>query len=971
MKHLLLTSFLAGILLLSTVVKAQTMQPDSRAFSTWIQEMKKSPRGPFKRIRWFCNDGTIQPPKPYACSERGGGVQHGEWTDRTKTLRANGYYIANVLADMNAEDFLHQEEREEILKQILLEQFLMHYDDGWIFHRARYYRGSLQAEDEARSGRNLLHALAKEPDWRNTRFNLLREAVRLLPHGKKGSPIIEVRQLSRLIAEEDEGFGFLRTKIHVKPDADDAERVRTYARSKGVSGLLSEYERLAIAIEKVYRPQEIGTKIAKLAGQLRDSRLALTLRENAVALSGQRDPLDCLKTASQLLTVLRDNLSIAGSSKRMLAFLDASLALEQEVFRCGNELIGSLVETSRRKRLVWLKNSAFALYGIGMISKRQWFALQESLARLTKEPPSLITYKAELDYLSRVPEWAERMLRFHFSEEVAFLSKIEPLVRQYFHDRLHSSPLLLYAAVLDSLIEDANSLLGIHHTIFGETVAGGLRGLNPGLARGNLMFFHQGEENVKWDRNGIYVLPVTTPDLPPVAGIVTKGKGNSLSHVQLLARNLGIPNVSVNKRLLTHIRKKEGLPVVFAVSPRGVVHFVEDGPEWDTVFQREGRQSELLIRPEVGKLNLDNRDFVLLSRLAASDSGRIAGPKAANLGELKNHFPEAVPDGLVIPFGIFRALFDQPIDLGGPSMFQWMKEQYKSIQSMKGESQKRELATRRFLKQVRNWIINTDPGIDFRKQLRSALSETFGMDENYGVFVRSDTNVEDLPGFTGAGLNLTVPNVVGFENIIKAISSVWASPYTERAYGWRQAHMEKPEHVYVSVLLMKSIPVEKSGVMVTADLESGLQQWLSIAVNEGVGGAVKDQAAEELRVHIEDGTVRLLAQATEPKQKIVLSEGGVAEVPVSGTDRILKRKDIHSLIKLARTLPIRFPVQYDAQGRLVPFDAEFGFYKDRLVLFQIRPFLESSRAQRSLFLNSLDRELNKIHFSTVNLDKIP
>ena len=56
-------------------------------------------------------------------------------------------------------------------------------------------------------------------------------------------------------------------------------------------------------------------------------------------------------------------------------------------------------------------------------------------------------------------------------------------------------------------------------------------------------------------------------------------------------------------------------------------------------------------------------------------------------------------------------------------------------------------------------------------------------DFNGGVFVRSDTNVEDLPGFTGAGLNLTVFNVVGFDNIVKAISEVWASPYTPARLG--------------------------------------------------------------------------------------------------------------------------------------------------------------------------------------------
>ena len=55
--------------------------------------------------------------------------------------------------------------------------------------------------------------------------------------------------------------------------------------------------------------------------------------------------------------------------------------------------------------------------------------------------------------------------------------------------------------------------------------------------------------------DGIYLLPETVSDLPPVAGILTAGAGNPLSHVQLLARNLGIPNVAVDPALLPELRR--------------------------------------------------------------------------------------------------------------------------------------------------------------------------------------------------------------------------------------------------------------------------------------------------------------------------------------------------------------------------------------------------------------------------------
>ena len=83
------------------------------------------------------------------------------------------------------------------------------------------------------------------------------------------------------------------------------------------------------------------------------------------------------------------------------------------------------------------------------------------------------------------------------------------------------------------------------------------------------------------------------------------------------------------------------------------------------------------------------------------------------------------------------------------------------------------------------FISNTTPSNKFQQRLKAALKETFGSEDPPGVFVRSDTNVEDLAGFTRAGLNLTLPNVVGSANLVRSISEVWASPFTARAFAWR------------------------------------------------------------------------------------------------------------------------------------------------------------------------------------------
>ncbi len=971
MLHTFYTLLMTLILLVPAPVTAETASPDLLVMRGWIEEMKQSPRGPFKRIRWFCKDGAILPPKPYACSDHGGGVQHGEWTDRVKDLRAQGFFIANVFADIDGETFFQQKDYDPRLKQILLEQFLIAADDGWIFRRAHYYRGALQVEDETAQGQKLLLAMLGDPDWREARYILLREAVRLIPHNRHGAPITEMRQLSRALAEKDNGFEELRIKIHVKPQAGDANRVRAYITTSGPPELAPEYEKLADIIDSVYRHGHSGPRFIVLADRVQDADLAKTIKSTGEELSSDLPADKRLAASSGLLELLRTDLSRIKNPQLMLDLLDMTITLEEEMFGTANQLLDSLAAAPRAERLERLEDGIRALFGIGLITTRQRQAIAESFGRLRSTSLSLTTYKAELDYLARMPSWADAGLRFYFTEALEHLTAIEPLVRNYIHDRLRGSPLLFCSAVLDSLIADADSQLGIGHRFFGQPAATGLRGLNAGLARCVLRMAGRHQDASQFDKNGIYLLPATTADLPPVSGIMTAGEGNALSHVQLLARNLGIPNVVVGKGLLPELKAREGQRVVLAVSPLGVVEIDYDSAEWDRVFGQEAKPPEGLIHPDLDKLDLKKQNFIPLKRLRASDSGRIAGPKAANLGELKKRFPKTVTQGLVIPFGVFRTLLNQPIEAGGPSIFAWMQDQYRLIGSLDTDPVKQKKVTGDFLKQMRRMILEADPGDKFRRKLRKVLEKRFGPDGSYGVFVRSDTNLEDLPEFTGAGLNLTVPHVVGFDNILEAISRVWASPFTERAYAWRQSYMTEPEHVYVSVLLLKSVPAEKSGVLVTQDLESGSSEWLSVAVSQGVGGAVEGQGAEELRIHGESGEIRLMAQASEPRRRVLLPGGGVAGMPSEVKEYLLSPDEIEQLMELARSVHRHFPALRDSDGNPLPADIEFGFLEGRMVLFQIRPFLENIQAQRSSYLISLDGKLENDRSRRVNLNEIP
>ena len=104
------------------------------------------------------------------------------------------------------------------------------------------------------------------------------------------------------------------------------------------------------------------------------------------------------------------------------------------------------------------------------------------------------------------------------------------------------------------------------------------------LARGTLVAQPDMAHPGRLREDGVVVLPETVSDLPPVAGILTTGAGNPLSHVQLLARNLGIPNVAIDGSLLPELKRHDGERVVLAVSPAGLVELAADGPRWEAVF---------------------------------------------------------------------------------------------------------------------------------------------------------------------------------------------------------------------------------------------------------------------------------------------------------------------------------------------------------------------------------------------------
>ena len=964
---------LFGVFFLSNVSAAtEVASAANPEYRQWIEDMKVSERGPFERIRWFCRDGSVLPPRPYACKDHGGGYQHGEWNARASRLREEGYWIANILAGTDAAEESARDDFGDRYAQLLIERFLVRADNGWILRRALFYRGAIQEEDERAAARSLLLELAGQDDWIGFRFPALRAGVGLLPHGENSASVQEIRQVSASLSDRDDGFKPLRAKIHGAPGPEDAESVRQYAAGLEESRQ-APYLALADTIDEVYRAAPIYQDLNAMAARYTAAPwLQKLLRDGAARLKLAKTPVQSFEASALLLQELRDAIPLINAASVRLEVIGSGLRLESENFRAAAGLRKELQAMSRRDQAQLLALAGRAAYGTGVINKRLLEEMLKTVQGLDGDEVGLDGYQAALSYLGRASEWGTQALRMHFFDAMQKLAQIEPLAMLFIQDQLRGSPLLFYAQVLDGLSRDANRLAGVTHSLIGEEIGVGFTALNPGLARGVLHVAPDLSQLSSFRSDGIYVLPETVSDLPPVSGILTAGEGNPLSHVQLLARNLGIPNVTVAADLVRRLKAFDGEEIVLAVSHSGLVEIARWGDRWTQVFQARDSGEGVVIRPDLEKLDLDVREFLSLDGLRATDSGRTVGPKAAKLGELRRHYPGQVSRGVAIPFGLFRqhALERKRPGHAG-TVWDWMVESYAGLSAMEQGSPAHAKAAEAFRAELYETILNTPLSEGFRNDLQQSLEAAFGDQDLPGLFVRSDTNVEDLAGFTGAGLNLTLPNVVGFDNLVAAITRVWASPFTARAFGWRQSHMTAPEHVYTSILLLESVASDKSGVLVTQDIDNGHSGVISVAVNEGLGGAVDGQAAESLRIDLETGAVRVLATATAPRRRVPDPEGGLIRLPSSGSDVVLQAAEIRQLIDFAQHLPDRFPPIVDDQGNPAPADVEFGFLDGDLRLFQLRPFLDSRMTGGIAYLHQMDASLRDSHKVRVNMEETP
>jgi hypothetical protein len=438
--------------------------------------------------------------------------------------------------------------------------------------------------------------------------------------------------------------------------------------------------------------------------------------------------------------------------------------------------------------------------------------------------------------------------------------------------------------------------------------------LNPGTAFGVLRVVERLTPETILDRNEIVVLVDTPVTLTPVSGIVNAAPPSPLSHVNVLARSWNVPNIYAKGFVETY-GHLVGRFVRLDAREDGYEVRLAD-PKELAETQRRAIEHAQVVTP---KADLAYDRLAPLGRQRAGDSVRF-GAKSANLGEaMAARVPGAtVPDGFAVPF----AFYDRFVKATGieAEVFEMLDD----------ERFNHDVPYRRArLAAMRERIEKAPMPDELAKPIVRMARRMFG---DAGLFVRSSTNAEDLPHFSGAGLYTTVPNVRGDAALVAAVKTVWASIWNDAAYEARAA-AGMSHLVYPAVLVQLGMNADAAGVLVTTNpFDTSDRSAVFINAKRGLGIRVVDgyKVAEQILYDPQRDTVRVLTRSADDTALTFDPSGGVREIRVESGRAVLTDGLARRLGRVARALERHFGVG--------PLDVEWLTIGDRIYIVQARPF---------------------------------
>jgi hypothetical protein len=440
--------------------------------------------------------------------------------------------------------------------------------------------------------------------------------------------------------------------------------------------------------------------------------------------------------------------------------------------------------------------------------------------------------------------------------------------------------------------------------------------LNVATGLGRIHVISKLDEHVEIGFNEILVLDEVPIQLPPVAGVITAKPSTPLSHINLLAKGWGIPNAYI-KNAQTLLKQYDGWWVTFETK-RDSYSIKKANIDQLREYQQRLAQRLDVVKP---KFDLSETRLLGLSQQRARSSIAFGG-KSANLGELMNaHLPGiTVPNGFSIPFYYYdQFLKANKLD---DAIYALLNDQ-KFVHDPAYRRERLTELRRRF----QQGTFDDKLGAEVVRRARLAFA-------NKGLFVRSSSNSEDLPNFSGAGLYTTVPNVKGDQQLIDAIKTVWGSLWSFEAYEARERMSVDHSKIFMAVLIQEGINSESSGVMITTDpFNNENKGAVYISAKRGLGSKVVEgkKVAEQIIYQPRANAVQVLTRSDEDSLLTFDQKGGVKEIAITGERIVLTDAVVRRLVNAATAIKRVFGNRDQ--------DIEWAYMKGQIYIVQSRPFI--------------------------------
>lgn len=271
-------------------------------------------------------------------------------------------------------------------------------------------------------------------------------------------------------------------------------------------------------------------------------------------------------------------------------------------------------------------------------------------------------------------------------------------------------------------------------------------------------------------------------DIPLVEGLITEAFQTPLSHVNVLSRARGTPNMA-----LAHAREDARLTPLLGKLVR-----LEVGPsdfsvreatpaEADAFWTERTPKGPKVIPPR----DLSVRGLVPLAGRGLDDVPAL-GAKAAQFAELMrvDRVPAYCPSDtvpLLVPERAFAIPLSHYVDHFEASGAAALLTELLDDPDFRADPAAHEAG----LLALRQMILEHPVDAAFLREVEAAVRERFGEER---VRFRSSSNTEDLPEFNGAGLHTSTSAELGDpkRTVQDALRTVWASLWNTRAFDERE-----------------------------------------------------------------------------------------------------------------------------------------------------------------------------------------